>query len=131
MSMDPTENPDDRVTTMVSPGKSRSNPQILVHQSTIKVPDYIHPKGFLYLSWDVKYGKFVLDVQGMNEELIDRDTMEKLWVEHVRRHYCMDDTGVKAVMEPALADALRQVCAPLPFHMVPGGISTNCWLLGT
>ncbi|KAL5329201.1 hypothetical protein ACEPPN_002711 [Leptodophora sp. 'Broadleaf-Isolate-01'] len=109
MSMDPTENPDDRVTTMVSPGKSRSNPQILVHQSTIKVPDYIHPKGFLYLSWDVKYGKFVLDVQGMNEELIDRDTMEKLWVEHVRRHYCMDDTGVKAVMEPALADALRQV----------------------
>ncbi|KAG4443795.1 hypothetical protein IFR05_000695 [Cadophora sp. M221] len=94
---------------MVSPETAHPRAQILIHQSTIKVPDYIHPKGFLYLVWDVKYGKFVMDVQGMNEQLIDRNTMEKLWVEHVKRHYRMDETGIKTVMEPALVDALRQV----------------------
>ncbi|KAH7342944.1 hypothetical protein BKA65DRAFT_478816 [Rhexocercosporidium sp. MPI-PUGE-AT-0058] len=109
MSMDPAENPDERVTSIVNPEKSTLENQAIIHQSTIRVPDYQHPKGFFYLVWDVKYGKFVLDVQGMNDQLIDRETMEKLWVEHVYRHYRMDDTGVKAVMEPTLKDALRQV----------------------
>ncbi|KAH7419074.1 hypothetical protein BKA64DRAFT_699113 [Cadophora sp. MPI-SDFR-AT-0126] len=109
MSMDPAENLDESTSALVSPRDKVSKTQVLIHQSTIKVPDYRHQKGFLHLAWDVKYGKFVLDVQSMNDQLIDRMTMERIWVEHVHGHYIMDDTGIKAVMEPALADALRQV----------------------
>ncbi|CZS98974.1 hypothetical protein WAI453_008440 [Rhynchosporium graminicola] len=109
MRMDPAEDLDEREAATFEPGTDFQINEITIEHSKYKMPDWRHPKGFLYLAWDVKYGKFVADVQAMNAELINRDTMEMLWAELLYRYYELDDTGIKAVMDLALDDALGSV----------------------